>query len=323
MIRPNPTPTQERLTGIIAATFTPMTETGDIDLERIPGLVEHLLSQKVDGFYVCGSTGEGVSMTSEERRQVAEAFIQATDGRKPVIVQVGHNSIPEACELAAHAAAAGATAISATPPSYFKIGMAAQLSDCIAEIAGAAPHLPFYYYHIPAVTGAQVDMPDFLSDAGDRIPNLVGVKFTSPAIWEYQCCVELDGGRFDCLYGHDEMLLPSLAVGAIGAVGSTYNIAPELYKQMIEAFEAGDLVESRRLQAQANAMIRLLLKLGGLPAMKAAMELRGYGCGPVRNPLRALKPIQLEELRSGFESIGLINSAENSVANGSVAISTP
>lgn len=318
MIRPNPISTQERLTGIIAATFTPMTEKGEVDLAQIPGFVEHLLARGVDGFYVCGSTGEGVSMTSEERRLVAETFVQAVEGRKPVIVQVGHNSLPEACELAAHAASIKATAISATPPSYFKINSVSQLSDCIAEIAGAAPDLPFYYYHIPAVTGALVDMPEFLSSASDRIPNLAGIKFTSPAIWEYQCCVELSAGRFDCLYGHDEMLLPSLAVGAIGAVGSTYNIAPGLYRRIIDSFEAGDLILARRYQAQANAMIRLLLKMGGLPAMKAIMGACGYDCGPVRQPLQALSSAQRQQLLAGFQLLGI----HEPVENGTVAVSS-
>lgn len=310
MIRSNALSTQERLTGIIAATFTPMTENGDIDLDRIPGYIDHLLSRGVDGFYVCGSTGEGVSMSDEERRLVAEAFIQAVGGRKPVVVQVGHNSIREACALAAHAAAAGATAISATPPSYFKINTVAQLSDCIAEIAGAAPGIPFYYYHIPAVTGVNVDMPDFLSHAGQRIANLAGVKFTSPAIWEYQCCVELENGRFDCLYGHDEMLLPSLAVGAIGAVGSTYNIAPEIYRQILSAFDADDLQECRRLQAQANGMIRLLLRAGGLPAMKWIMGPCGYDCGPVRKPLAVLSSSQKEDLLKGVQALGILQPVE-------------
>lgn len=296
----------KRLTGIVAATPTPLHNNGTVQLERIPELVEFLLAEGIDGLYVLGSTGEGVSMTTAERRITAEAFIQAVAGRRPVVVQVGHNSPREARELAAHAASVGANAVSATPPSYFRLGAVDALIECIAEIAAGAARLPFYYYHIPSVTGVQVDMPDFLSRAGDMIPNLAGVKFTSPAIWEYQTCVELDQGRFDCLYGHDEMLLPALAVGARGAVGSTYNFAAPLYKSIVAAFEQSDFATARARQARANAMIRILLRRGGLPAIKAAMGLVGVDCGPVRAPLVPLTAQELDELRNELTAIGFL-----------------
>ena len=93
------------------------------------------------------------------------------------------------------------------------------LVECCAEIAAAAPRLPFYYYHIPIMTGVAVPMTTFLTEAARRIPNLAGLKYTANTLHEYQECVALDGGRFDVLFGFDELLLPSLAVGAAGAVG--------------------------------------------------------------------------------------------------------
>lgn len=293
-----------RLTGLIAATPTPLAADGSIDQQRIPGLVEFLLSAGVDGFYVLGSTGEGVSMTSDERRATAETFIKSVDGRKPVIIQVGHNSVRESRALAEHAAGAGATAISSTPPSYFKLGSLPSLIDCISQIAAGAPTLPFYYYHIPQITGANFDMPDFLTRAGDIIPNLAGMKFTSPAIWEYQACVELADGRFDCLYGHDEMLLPALAVGAKGAVGSTYNFAAPLYHEIITAFEQQDLKTARHWQSRTNSMIRVLLRRGGMPAIKAMMALAGYDCGPTRAPLVSMTSAEITEMRTELTRLG-------------------
>lgn len=106
--------------------------------------MEHLLLQGVNGLYVCGSIREGVSLATSERQLVAEAFVRAVAGRVPVIVQVGHNSMAEACRLAAHVQEIGADRISATCPAYFKIVDVATLVACMGDLAAAAPWLRFY-----------------------------------------------------------------------------------------------------------------------------------------------------------------------------------
>lgn len=293
-----------RLSGIIPATYTPMTEAGDIDLDAIVPMTERLLNDGVDGLYVCGSTGESVSLSSMERKQVAGAFIDAVQGRVPVIVHVGHQSLAEARDLAAHAAHAGAAATSAMPPTYFKINDPAAVADCCAEIAAATPALPFYYYHIPVMTGVGIDVTSLLRLVGDRIPNFAGVKYTANTIHEYQECVALDESRFDMLYGYDELMLPALAVGARGAVGSTFNIAAPLYRRVIEAFDAGRLVEARQEQLRAIAMIRVLMKRPFHPSMKAVMAMLDTPCGDCRLPLPQLSPDAQSGLRDDLERIG-------------------
>src|SRR6056297_2434077 len=125
-----------RLDGLVAATYTPLDDEGAVDSVMVGPLVEHLLGSRVNGFYVCGSTGEGMSLTSSERKIVAEAYVQAAQRRVPVIVQVGHNSLAEARRLAAHAQEIGADMISATCPSYFKVDTVAGLTQCMAKVAG-------------------------------------------------------------------------------------------------------------------------------------------------------------------------------------------
>ena len=110
-----------RVSGLIPAVFTPMRPNGDVDLDQIPAITDQLINEGVSGLYVCGSTGEGPSLTREERMAVAEAYVRAAAGRVPVLVQVGHNSIREAQLLAEHAQTIGADAISAVPPSYFSV----------------------------------------------------------------------------------------------------------------------------------------------------------------------------------------------------------
>jgi N-acetylneuraminate lyase len=245
-----------------------------------------------------------MSLAAKERRSVAEAYVTAAAGRVPVIIQVGHNSLAEARGLAAHAQEIGAHAVSATCPSYFKIGTVPLLVDCMAELASGAPDLPFYYYHIPALTSTPLDMVEFLQRGGEQIANLAGLKYTTPTTHEFLACQELQDGRFDVLWGTDEMLLAALATGARGAVGSTYNMAAPLYRGIIAAFEAGDLSRARHLQHRSVRMIRTMAQFPFHSAMKEVLRMLGHDLGPCRLPQPALSAGQVEELRAQLSSIG-------------------
>lgn len=303
-----------RLRGLVAATYTPFRPDRSLDLAAVPPLVERLVADGVAGLYVCGSTGEGVSLSTPERKQVTEAFIAAAANRVPVVVQVGHNSLAEARDLAAHAQAAGADATSAMPPSYFRPGSVAMLVECCAEIAAAAPAVPFYYYHIPVMTGVAVPMTTFLIEAAGRIPNLAGLKYTANTLHEYQECVALEDGRFDVLFGFDELLLPALAVGAAGAVGSTFNIAAPLYQRVIAAFARGDIEAARAAQLQAVQMIATIARHPFHPAMKLILGWLGTPCGDCRPPQPTLSSADQATLRAALEASGFFQWARATAA---------
>ena len=161
----------------------------------------------------------------EERKQVAEAFVQATAGRVPVIVQVGHNAISSAQELAAHAAVIGADAISTLPPNYFKPGIAQALVGFIQQVTEVAPGLPYYYYHIPQMTRVGIDVVEILQLAEEHLPSFNGVKYSSTDLSGMMACQEFGAGRYDIPFGSDEMMLGALACGARAAVGSCYGFA--------------------------------------------------------------------------------------------------
>jgi N-acetylneuraminate lyase len=296
-----------RLRGLIAAPHTPLRSDLTVDLHRIPAQVEHLLEGGVQGLYVLGSTGEGPSMTTEERRAVAETFVRAVGGRVPVVLQVGHPAMAEAMGLARHAAEIGADAFSAVFTSYFPVSGVANVAEHLATIAAAAPDLPFYAYHIPALSGFHVDGRALLDALAPITPNLAGIKFTAPQVFEFQSCVEAYSDRLDVLYGCDEMLLAGASVGAHGAVGSTYNFAAPLYARILAAVERGDLGAARADQAKSVEMVRVLVRHGGGPAIKATMALCGFDCGPVRPPQRSLAPEDLDALRRDLDAIGFFD----------------
>lgn len=296
-----------RLNGLIAATCTPLDEKGEVKISAIAPMVDYLLGRGVSGLYVCGSTGEGMSLSSDERIEVTKEFVETAAGRAPVIVQVGHNSLAEARRLAFAAQSAGASAISATCPSYFKIAGVQSLVDCMQEIASAAPALPFYYYHIPALTGSTIGMPQFLEVARQQIGNLTGLKYTDTKLHEFQECLDLDRKRFDVVWGCDEMLLGALATGTQAAIGSTYNIMAPIYLRLIDAVERADFETARHLQACSVSVIRVLNEYPFHSAMKAVLGMLGLGVGGCRLPLGNLPEAELATLRSKLEEIGFFD----------------
>lgn len=295
---------QKRIEGMVAATFTPMDNSGNLKLDIIPVMVNRLIEQGVKGIYVCGSTGEGPSLTSQERKIVAETFVQVVAKRIPVLVHVGHNSITEAKGLAVHAQKIGADYISSVPPSYFKINSVPALVNCLADIASAAPELPFYYYNIPGLTGVSLDMLEFLKQSEKSIPTLAGIKYTTPLIHEYQACLNFKNKKYDILYGTDEMLLSALAVGAKGYIGSTYNFMGLLYRQLRGSFEKGDLDTAQELQLKSVKIIRIIVKYGGLAVQKFMMKLSGIDCGKVRLPLQLLSIDEKKFIEKDLHEIG-------------------
>ncbi|MCA8987780.1 MAG: dihydrodipicolinate synthase family protein [Planctomycetaceae bacterium] len=293
-----------RLSGLVAATYTPLHADGSVHWERIPQFVEDLIQRKIVGLYVLGSTGEGISLTTTERCDVAAQFVEAADGRIPVIVQVGSECVAASRQLADHAESVGAAGISAVSPVYFKPDSVSTLVETMAEIAGGAPSLPFYYYHIPSITGVALNMVEFLETGAERIPNLAGLKFTSQNLFEFQQCVEWNNQQMEIFWGVDEMLLPGLACGARGAVGSTYNYASSIYHRLLKAFAEGDLQEARRWQACSQLLVKTFLPFGPRAAQKAIMSMIGLDAGPCRWPNRNLTPAQYEQLREQLKSIG-------------------
>ncbi len=300
--------------GLIAATFTPLKQNGQINFDAVGPYVEFLIRQGVVGIYLCGSTGEGPSLTVAERKELAGAFVNAAAKRLVTFVHVGHESLKEAAGLARHAAEIGADAISAAPPSYFKVRTTSALLASVEQIANHAPDLPFYYYHIPVKTGVDLDMAVFLERAAGKLTRLRGIKYTSYQLDMFQRCQMI--GSYDMLFGRDDMFLSALVLGCKGFIGSTYNFMAPLYRRMLIAFEAEDLLSARDLQAKVSDLVAIINRYGGLPPQKIMMRLAGVDCGPVRLPLENLDATGEKKLigdltKSGFLKILELSSSLN------------
>jgi N-acetylneuraminate lyase len=292
-----------KINGIVAATFAAYYEDGSLNKDIIPSLVDKLIVDGVSGVYICGTNGEGPNMTVEERMAVAEAYVNAARKRILVLVHVGHTSIEESKKLAAHAAKIGADAFSSVAAFYFKPTSVQNLVDCMAEIASAAPQLPFYYYHMPTLTGVGMDMVEFLQLGEKSIPNLAGIKYTASTLHEYQACLNFKNGKFDVLFGFDEMLLPALSVGAKGAIGSTYTFAAPVYLEIIKLYRSGMHEEARYLQSRVVDFIRCIIKHPSIAAQRAIMHMLGIDMGSPRLPLVPLSDEAYNKLKADLEGV--------------------
>lgn len=299
--------THRKTEGLIAAPFTPLRADGTLNLDAVESYARWLHRNHVVGAFICGTTGEGMSLTLDERRRLAERWVTTAPTGLRVIVHVGHNALADCQALAAHAQSIGADSIACLSPFFFKPAGVEGLVDWCEQVAAAAPRLPFYYYHMPSMTGVSVKVSDFLRLASKRIPNLAGIKFTFEDLEDYRCCLELEDGRFDVMFGRDELLLYSLKLGARGAVGSTYNYAAPVYNALIAAYKQGDLAKAADLQALAVRMINAFLECGAHPiaAFKWFMSQVAVECGPVRLPLVNPTPEQTAALETKLEASGV------------------
>lgn len=276
---------------LIAAPFTPFKESGEINVDVIPQLASHYKRSGVSGAFVNGTTGEFASLTMDERCELTEAWMDAgRDHDLEIMVHVGDNSLSNAIKMASHAYSCGADAISALAPSYFKPADLGALVDWTAAVAAEAPDCPFFYYHIPGLTGVRFPMSQYLEKADKSISNLQGIKYSDIQPMDILRCLDADAARYEILFGCDEALLTGLTLGANGAVGSTYNFMATLYLKLIQAFEQGDLVSARKLQTQSIRMVDQLAGMQFLPAAKTLMRLYDIDCGPVRTPLTLMSP---------------------------------
>lgn len=276
-----------KIEGLVAAPFTPMDENGRLNLSIVPQYYRMLQKNGVVGAFINGSTGEGASMTSAEKQKNAEKWAEnlREGGRMRIINLVGGTSYSECIDNAVLSKELGFSAIALVAPYYFKPSCDDQLAEFIARVGEAVPSMPVYFYHIPVLTGVCFPMYGFLKKISQMLPNFVGIKFTHEDFMDFFSCLTFQEGKYDLLWGRDECLLPALALGCKGAIGSTYNYAAPLYNAIIKSFNEGDFIEARKLQTKSINMIRLLGKYGGMATGKAYMRYIGLDCGKFRSPV--------------------------------------
>nr|WP_315203522.1 dihydrodipicolinate synthase family protein [uncultured Flavobacterium sp.] len=299
----------EHLQGLISAPFTPFDGNGKLDTSIIPNYYNFLKRNGITGAFINGSTGEGVSITLEEKKAVAQAWADCSnhDADFKVMVFLGGTCLADCIDLAKHAYEIGLYAVSLTAPFYFKPANVDMLAEACIQVGQSVPDMPLYYYHIPVLTGVNFAMFDLIRALDGKLPNFAGVKYTHEDFMDFQSCMSYENGKYDMLWGRDENMLSALVLGAKGSVGSTFNYAAPLYYDLIDAFNNNDLVKARELQQKSINMIRLLGKYGGISVGKAYMKVVGFDLGGFRLPVKNMSAEQFELFKKDVESLNFDN----------------
>jgi N-acetylneuraminate lyase len=278
--------------GIFPALLTPFNADGTIAHDTLRELVRMNLKKGVAGFYVCGSTAEAFLLSLDERKAILETVTDEVAGRATVISHVGCISLDQAIELARHAKACHADAMSSIPPFYYNFSWE-EIRDYYFALVDAVD-LPMFIYNFPGFSGVKLTVDNVLTFLKDK--RFIGVKHTSS---DYYMLERFKHARDGVIVynGFDEMFLSGIAMGADGGVGSTYNFMAEKFIQIIKDVKEGNMDDARRLQNQANNILQLLMRVGIMPGEKAALQMMGFEMGDCRRPFRTLSDAERAELK--------------------------
>jgi 2-dehydro-3-deoxy-D-pentonate aldolase len=292
--------------GLMPAMVTPFDERGELDLAATEAVIERFIEAGVSGISPLGSTGEASHLTSDERKRFAEEVVRIAAGRVPIVIGVGFSGTRETEELARHAQEAGADAVLVVSPFYWKVGEEA-LFRHFATVAEAVD-IPVVIYNLPMLTGIDLS-PSLVARIAAECPNAVGLKDT---VTEYNHVVgvlqKVKPVRpdFSVLCGWEDLILPSLLAGADGSICAFANVAPELFVNLVEAAQSGDLTRAAELHRRVLTLVTLGVHSDpAMGAIKVAMNKLGVPISPaVRGP--ALPATDEEAIEAVLDDVGLL-----------------
>jgi len=291
--------------GILPALVTPFTTDGKaVDEERLRLLVSHCIALGVHGVVPCGTTGEFINMTTEEKKRVIKIVVDEVNGRVPVVAGTGASGTQQALEMTKYAKDAGANAALIVTPFYLKPADRG-IYEHFYTIANEVD-LPIILYNIPQCTG--LPLPWQMVEDLAQIPNIVGVKDSSGQLSFILAVLEKVRDKINVLCGHDEVVVAALAAGCSGAILASANVIPDIWVQIYNHLKKGELQAARELQYKVHKIARIIAGSGAVGA-KEALNMMKIKVGPVRMPLSVggeLTYESKEELRLDLEKIGKI-----------------
>lgn len=293
--------TSDKFRGIFVALYTIFNDDDTLNLEAMKQLVKIYKEKGASGVYVCGSTGEGFLLSTEERMEAAAAVKEAAGDDFTVIVHVGCASTRESVILAKHAEKIGADAVSAVPSVYYRLPAASVEQHWNGIID--ATSLPFIIYNIPQLTGFNIPLDLFKRMAEN--PKVIGIKNSEEPVYNMERFRTLAGEDFIIFNGFDEQFLGGRIMGANAGIGGTYGVMPELFVALEKYIENGEFDKAKELQYKINSIIFKMLSYPSLyGAAKQLLKLRfGVEGGNPRSPF--LPVYEDESLKKLAEEINL------------------
>lgn len=290
--------------GIMPALITPFDDNENIKDETVKQIIDFQLDQGVNGFYICGSSGEGPVLRPATRMSMAEIVMNHVKKRGVVIDHIGAINMHDTLDLVKHATQTGVDAIASLAPSYLFKYTFDELVAYYQTIAEAT-NLPVIAYATGMMDSSSIIK---LMTRLMTIPNIIGIKFTIRDYFLMRQVKEINDGEIILFNGPDETLLCGLAMGADGGIGSTYNIMPGWFVQLYNSFMQNDLQSAQENQYRINQVIRILLQYGenGVnKSVKATLQMMGFDTGNTAFPARALSLDEKQNLRRDLVAAGI------------------
>ena len=287
---------------LLTAMITPFAGDGSVNLDAARRIARHLVDTGSDGIVVCGTTGEGPTVTDHEKLLLFETVVSEVGATHTVIANTGTYDTHHSAALTRSALATGVHGFLVVTPYYSK-PPAAGIIRHFSEIADAADGRPLIAYNIPSRVVLNLD-PELLGQLG-RIPAVTAVKQAMPDLEQARRIVEET--ELVLYAGDNELLMPMLELGAAGGICVASHVAGREFRRMIDLAQAGDSEGARAVDAGLQELFRALAVTTNPIPIKAAMNLMGFDAGGLRLPLVEADEAETRVVAAALEAAGLLS----------------
>ncbi|SDB89151.1 4-hydroxy-tetrahydrodipicolinate synthase [Pelagirhabdus alkalitolerans] len=278
---------------LLTAMVTPFNENNEIDFDKVTELMNHLMDSGTDGIVVAGTTGESPTLTHDEKIQLFEHTVNIANGRVPIIAGTGSNNTKETIKLTKEAQAIGVDASLLVTPYYNKPNQAGLYQHFLA--VAEATSLPIMMYNIPGRTMVHMTVETIV--ALSKIENIVSIKESSGNLDAISQVVDQTDEDFTVYSGDDSLTLPLKSIGADGVVSVSSHIVGNEMKEMLDAFNQGNVKRASEIHRQLLPIMRGLFIAPSPAPVKAALRMKGIDTGTVRLPLVNVNEVEEQLIR--------------------------
>lgn len=286
--------------GVATALITPTDENG-IDFAAFKKLINWQIDEGINALVICGTTGEGSTLSDQEHRDALQCAVETAAGRVPIIAGTGSNDTSYAIELTKFACSIGCDGMLCVTPYYNKAtqkGLVAMYSAI-----GDASTKPIILYNVPSRTGVNIEPATYVELA--KHPRIAGIKEANGNISKIVETAALVGDQLAIYSGNDDEIVPIMACGGIGVISVLSNVAPHQTVEICDKFFAGDVAGAMALQAKYLPLIRALFSEVNPIPVKAAMAAMGFCKDYLRLPLTPMEEGHKAVLLQAMRDVGI------------------
>ena len=292
----------KKLYGVTVAMTTPFTESDRVDVSALQEQTNMLIEKGVSCLYPCGTTGEMLRLSTDERMVVAETIVQAAAGRVPVFIHAGCMRQDDTIGLARHAQEIGADGIGVITPQFFGCDPR-EMEEYFVTVAGSVREdFPVYLYNLPQCSANDLSA-QVAQKVAARAKNVIGIKYSFADVNRTMEYLTINDGDFSVLHGCDKVFGSMLVKGCDGTVSGCAGVFPEPFVAVYRAFESGDIKEITRLQKIAACFVNALKAGGNMSYFKEALKLRGLGGGHMRAPQLDIPEPEISALKDELTAL--------------------